>query len=561
MKTISEEFINDGHNVILIGFMGSGKTTVGKRLAERLGYDFVDTDSLIEKLTKKSISEIFELQGEAVFRSIEKKVIAQVVQKKNQVISCGGGAVLYPENADRLRKSGKVVLLSTSLETLYERLRPEISERPLLKTENPQEQIKLLLNKRSATYKKVAHFSVETDNKSVEEVVEEIIKRLRSTNSVMDSYQIKVNLGQDSYVIKVKPGVLTEIASEINKMFPKSKVAIISNETVLQLYEKVLLENFNKLKVSYKVFSLPDGEAYKSLSNAEYVYKELFDYGLERRDVIVAFGGGVIGDLAGFIAATYKRGLPYIQVPTTLVAQVDSSVGGKVAVNFEKVKNIIGAFYQPKAVFIDPQCLKTLPTRHLLNGLAEVIKYGFISSKRLLDYLESNLELITSQNQEALAFIIAESCRIKAQIVELDEKDRNIRSFLNYGHTLGHAIEVVTDYQMLHGEAVALGMLFASFLAYQLNLLSEEEAERHYRVIKKIGLPVQMPEVELDQLIQIIECDKKREKGENIFILLEKIGKPLKKVVPRDVIKKFLADFAQRGGRCEKSTSNPWTKS
>jgi 3-dehydroquinate synthase len=543
MKTTLEEFTNSGHNVILIGFMGSGKTTVGKRLAERLGYDFVDTDSLIEELTKKSISEIFEVQGEAVFRSIEKKVIAEVVQKKNQVISCGGGAVLYPENADRLRKSGKVILLSTSLETLYERLKPEISERPLLRTENPQEQIKSLLNKRSATYKKVAHFSVETDNKSVEEVVEEIIERLHAKGS----YQIKVNLGQESYEIKVKSGILIEIAAELNDIFPDSKIAIISDETVLKFYKKMLVENFNELGVKYKVFSLPDGEVYKSLSNAEHIYKELFDYGLERGDVIVAFGGGVVGDLAGFVAATYKRGVPYVQIPTTLVAQVDSSIGGKVAVNFKKVKNIIGAFYQPKAVFIDPQCLKTLPLRHLLNGLAEVIKYGFISSQKLLDYVENNLELIKSRDQKALAFIIAESCRIKAHIVELDEKDRNVRGFLNYGHTLGHAIEVATDYQMLHGEAIALGMLFASFLAYRLNLLSKKIAQKHFKVIKKAGLPVEMPKIDLDQLIETIECDKKREKGENIFILLEDIGKPFKKALTKSTVKKFLVEFAQKG--------------
>jgi len=272
------------------------------------------------------------------------------------------------------------------------------------------------------------------------------------------------------------------------------------------------------------ILQVPDGEEEKSLETAGRLYNELTGVYAERTTPILALGGGVIGDLAGFVAATYLRGVPLIQVPTTLLAQVDSSIGGKVAVNHDQLKNMIGAFYQPRLVVTDVGTLKTLPTKEFTNGLAEVIKYAVIWDKELFIYLEGNLDKVRALDEMTLGEIVFRTVKIKAIIVEKDERDMGLRSILNYGHTVGHAIESVSDFEMGHGEAVAIGMLAAARISNQLGFLDRREVIRLKGLIEEAGLPTKFENLEVGQIIQAMKHDKKVLEGKVRFILPRTIG-------------------------------------
>jgi len=325
-------------------------------------------------------------------------------------------------------------------------------------------------------------------------------------------------------------------------LFTSRRAIIITNPTVSNLYGAVISGSLQKAGFSVHILEVPEGEKYKSLETAAELYDRLVSLGARRFEPIVALGGGVIGDLAGFVAATYMRGVPYIQIPTSLLAQVDSSVGGKVAVNHPQGKNLIGCFYQPRAVFIDLETLATLPERQLKAGLAEVIKYSFIRNDGFLSFLEKNLNLILELNRPILLEIVKRCCQIKAKVVEEDEKDLGTRAILNYGHTIGHAIEALGGYEKyLHGEAISIGMVGAAWIACELGFLKREEVERHEEILSRVGLPTKLSEFSESQVIDQMQWDKKWVSEKSRFVLLEKIGSPiLYSDVPVSVIKKAL---------------------
>jgi 3-dehydroquinate synthase len=269
---------------------------------------------------------------------------------------------------------------------------------------------------------------------------------------------------------------------------------------------------------------VPDGEEQKSLETAGRLYNELTDFYAERTTPLLALGGGVIGDLTGFVAATYLRGLPLVQIPTTLLAQVDSSIGGKVAVNYDRLKNIIGAFYQPKLVISDIATLKSLTPRELSDGLAEIIKYAVIKDEGLFAYLERNIDKIKLLDAEALEEVVFRSAKIKAEVVEKDEKDLGLRNILNYGHTVGHAVESASDFKVEHGKAVAIGMLAAAKISNRLGILDKGELNRLRDIIKRAGLPTEIPDVRVESIIKAMKHDKKILRGRVRFILLKSIG-------------------------------------
>jgi 3-dehydroquinate synthase len=338
---------------------------------------------------------------------------------------------------------------------------------------------------------------------------------------------IKVNLGARSYPIHIGAGILRQAGRLVAAQAVGSDAYIITNPLIQKKYACVLLSSLRSAGISVRVKCIADTEKSKSLATAAAVLEDLARFDLKKRPFIVALGGGVVGDLAGFVAAIYKRGIPYIQIPTTLLAQVDSSIGGKTAVDLPEGKNLVGAFYQPKAVIVDVSLLKSLDKRQLRQGMAEVIKYGLIRDLRLFGYVEKNIKLILSGNTQALAYIVGRCAAIKADIVSRDERDeRSIRIILNFGHTIGHAIEAAGRYGAYgHGEAVALGMLAAADISRQMKMLDAKSQERITQMILSAGLPVKLRGVSLQKIISVHYRDKKFVGGKNRFVLLQSIGK------------------------------------
>jgi 3-dehydroquinate synthase len=338
---------------------------------------------------------------------------------------------------------------------------------------------------------------------------------------------LTVNLGDRSYPIVVGAGLLRRLGELLSEAGLHGKVAVVTNPTVGQLYLDAV--NAALANAGFEVLPVivPDGEEHKDLKSLAVIYDRLIAERLDRRSCIVALGGGVIGDLAGFAAATYLRGVPYVQVPTTLLAQVDSSVGGKTGVNHRDGKNLIGAFYQPKLVLIDVAVLRSLPHRELVAGLAEVIKYGIIEDPALFGLLEKEIEKVIGLDRELLIKIITTSCAIKARVVEQDEREADYRAVLNFGHTVGHALEAATGYRhFLHGEAVAVGMVKAAAISVQQGFCDRQAFERVRNLVRKAGLPAELPD-DLAQraLIQAIEIDKKSAGGQIKFVMCAGIGK------------------------------------
>lgn len=351
--------------------------------------------------------------------------------------------------------------------------------------------------------------------------------------------ELQVNLQTAEYKISIKKNITWEIGAYLRDNFPLKKIAIITDNNVKALYGKELENNIRNMGFEIKTISIKPGEESKSLDTLEKIYEELSKFNLCRDDVIVAFGGGVVGDLAGFVASTYLRGVQYIQVPTSLLAQVDSSIGGKVAVDLPYGKNLIGSFYHPKKVFIDPELLKTLDRRFLNDGLAEVIKYGCIKDKSIIEQLLS----YKSQEElfESIDSIIYKCCTIKKVLVERDERDYGERMLLNFGHTLGHAIEKYFDFKKYtHGEAVAIGMVQITKNTEGLGITEKGALGQLQEVLEKFQLLFDTPEMEREAVIKAIMLDKKNNSNGIKLIILKTIGQGIIKVVGIDELKNYV---------------------
>jgi len=338
---------------------------------------------------------------------------------------------------------------------------------------------------------------------------------------------LNVNLGERSYPIYVGAAILARAGEFLAQAGLRGKIAVVTNPTVAQLYLDAIHKALHQAGFEVVPILLPDGEVHKNLTSLQTIYDRLIAARFERKSCVMALGGGVVGDLAGFAAATYLRGVPYVQVPTTLLAQVDSSVGGKTGVNHADGKNLVGAFYQPKLVLIDVAALKTLPRRELVAGLAEVIKYGVIEDAELFARLETDVEKLVQLERELLIQTISTCCAIKARVVQADEREDDYRAVLNFGHTIGHALEAVTGYtEFLHGEAVGVGMVKAAALSAQQGFCDQPSFERVVGLIKQAGLPTEIPaKVSLSGLIQAMEIDKKAAGGKIKFVMCAGLGK------------------------------------
>ncbi len=360
--------------------------------------------------------------------------------------------------------------------------------------------------------------------------------------------KIKVNLGMNSYFIHIGFGILDQLSSTLQTYYNReSKCAIITNPIIDKLYGNRLKDRLEIANFSVITIEIPDGENYKTLDTASFLYDELINNSFDRQSFIVALGGGVVGDLAGFVAATYLRGVPLIQVPTSLIAQVDSSVGGKVGVNHPLGKNMIGAFYQPQLVWIDSATLRTLNSREITSGLAEIIKYGMIMDEEFFAFLEKNLSKIMQLDKDVLDEVITKSCEIKAKIVEKDEKEQGLRAILNYGHTCGHAFESLSGYTVYkHGEAISIGMACAADLSYRLGILNKDDLIRQNNLLKMAGLPTTINGLDVPKIIERLYLDKKVKNGKIRFILPESIGKVfIADEVPIDTLQEVLEYYTK----------------
>ncbi|MBL4693454.1 MAG: 3-dehydroquinate synthase [Magnetovibrio sp.] len=514
--------------------MGAGKSTVGRRLAQRLNIPFVDSDEEIETAADCTIADYFELYGEPEFRALEKRVIERLLRQGPMVLATGGGAFINALTRERVLASSTAIWLNANLDVLVERTTRR-GVRPLLDRGDPRETLRKLMDQRYPVYGK-AHIIIDTSMDSMDSTVEKICNALNdNTGKILMTDTIpktlRVDLGDRSYDIVVGQELLKRANTWIVPALTRPRAVIITDENVARLYLKDLVNNLRSADIRVDSITLPAGEQTKSFAQFEALSERLLEMKVERTTTLIALGGGVIGDLVGFTASTTLRGMPFIQVPTTLLSQVDSSVGGKTGINTRFGKNLVGAFYQPKLVLADTDVLTTLDRCQLLAGYAEVVKYGFIDDLDFFEWLESNAQGLLDGDMDKRQYAILTSCRAKARVVAEDERELGKRALLNLGHTFGHALEAETGYNsnLLHGEAVAIGMAMAFDISKQLGFCTAQDVERAISHMKQLGLPTDFSTLNTigwtaDVLLNHMSRDKKVEGGKRTLILPKGIG-------------------------------------
>ncbi|GJI92908.1 MULTISPECIES: bifunctional shikimate kinase/3-dehydroquinate synthase AroKB [Duganella] len=542
-------------NVFLVGLMGAGKTTIGRILARKLGLRFIDSDHEIEARTGASIPWIFEIEGEQSFRRREADVIRELTGQQDLVLATGGGAILNADSRAFLKSRGTVIYLRATVHSILQRTAHD-KNRPLLQTADPRKKLEELMAVRDPLYMEIADVVIDTGRPNVQSMVQTILTQLEtraceaSPNCVTQAEPsmneestilLNVELGERSYPISIGPALLNDgalLARHVNG----GKVAIITNTTIAPLYLARVEAGLRGAGKDVMSIVLPDGEEFKNWSSLMQIFDTLLANKADRKTTLIALGGGVIGDLTGYAAASYMRGIDFIQVPTTLLSQVDSSVGGKTGINHPLGKNMIGAFYQPRAVIADTSTLETLPARELSAGLAEVIKHGAIIDAAFFDWIEANMARLMARDKGALAYAIARSCEIKADVVRQDEREGGLRAILNFGHTFGHAIENGLGYgAWLHGEAVGCGMVMAADLSHRMGLVDAATVARMRALVAAAGLPVKAPDLGAERWLELMEVDKKNEGGAIKFILLKPLGAPSITNAPRELLLATLA--------------------
>ncbi|MYN46585.1 3-dehydroquinate synthase [Pseudoduganella sp. FT93W] len=542
-------------NVFLVGLMGAGKTTIGRILARKLGLRFIDSDHEIEARTGATIPWIFEIEGEASFRRREAEVIRELTGQQDLVLATGGGAILNPESRAYLKERGTVIYLRASVNSILQRTAHD-KNRPLLQTADPRKKLEELMAVRDPLYTEVADIVIDTGRPNVQSMVSNILNQLETRaceaapNCVTQAQPsmneestilLNVDLGERSYPISIGPALLQD-QSLLARHVHGNKVAIVTNTTIAPLYLERVEAGLRAAGKQIISIVLPDGEEFKNWESLMKIFDALLANKADRKTTLVALGGGVIGDLCGYAAASYMRGVDFIQVPTTLLSQVDSSVGGKTGINHPLGKNMIGAFYQPRAVLADTTTLETLPERELAAGLAEVIKYGAVIDLPFFEWIEANIAKLVARDKGALAYAIARSCEIKADVVRQDEREGGLRAILNFGHTFGHAIEAGMGYgQWLHGEAVGCGMVMAADLSQRMGFVDAATVERVRALVAAAGLPVKAPDLGTARWLELMEVDKKNEGGAIKFILMKPLGAPCITNAPQELLLATLA--------------------
>jgi len=544
--------------IILTGFSGSGKTEVARLVAQRLGWRAVDSDDVIVEAAGKPIPSIFREDGETYFRTLEHTALRELCSQPKMVIAAGGGAILSAENRRLIAHGGFIVCLEARPETILARLQPQLDSnpvaRPLLATADPLGRIRELKSFRQPYYALADH-TVHTDGLTMEQVAAEVVRAWRQLSAAALGDEGRpaaltaapsareadapycqppgaacvVRTSSATYPVFVSWGALPDLGQRMADAGLAGHAYLISDSMVHARWGAAAKEALQAGGLRVASHVVPAGETSKSLETAASIYDWLVSRRAERGEAIVALGGGMVCDLAGFVAATFVRGLPLVHVPTSLLAMVDAAIGGKVAVNQKEAKNLIGAFYQPRLVLADVSTLQSLPPRELTAGWAELIKHALIMDEGLLRLLEEKADAILSLEPTVTTEVISRSIALKAAVVSEDEREETgRRTILNYGHTIGHGLEAAAEYVgMLHGEAVAVGMAGAARIARRLGLLAPELAERQDALIARFGLPLRASGVDPAKVLAATALDKKVKGGAIHWVLLEGIGRPV----------------------------------
>ena len=517
-----------GRSIVLVGLMGAGKTSIGRRLAARLGLPFRDADAEIESAAGCTIPELFSRYGEQAFRDGERRVIRRLLAGDPLVLAFGGGAFVDPDTRAVVREEAVSVWLRCTLPVLLRRVAGR-SHRPMLHGGDPAEIMQRLMNQRYPLYAE-ADVIVDCTDEPPEVTTTQVLDGLLAYRAPR---RLTVNLSSTNYDVVIGDHLLERAGALLAPRLPQKRAVIITDDHVAPLHLDTLRRGLAETAVTTSEIVVPAGEASKSLDNYVDVLNQLLDARVERRTTVIALGGGVVGDLAGFAAATALRGLPFVQMPTTLLSQVDSSVGGKTGVNTRHGKNLAGAFYQPRMVLADTSTLTTLPARELRAGYAEVAKAGLIGDAAFFAWCERYGTAVIAGDAEAQAEAIRRACAFKAAVVgddEREEKPNDGRALLNLGHTFGHALEAEYGYSggLLHGEGVAIGLGLAFRLSARLGHCSAADAERVIAHVSGVGLPAELAMLNrrfsAATLISHMRRDKKVQDGALKFVLTRGIG-------------------------------------
>ena len=557
--------------ITLTGFSGTGKSSVAGLLAAELGWQAVDSDDLVTALAGKSVPDIFGEDGEKAFRDFEAEAFAGLAGRSRLVVAAGGGATLLQETRRAIAKAGLVVCLEALPSTLTARLATasQDEERPLLRGGDAAARLTRLKAQRAALYS-LADFTIHTDTLTPQDVATEIARWYRQFGgasfagaSRLDALTVQpaglapvldapgattvVRAASAEYPAYVGWGELEKLGEHTKRATGSARAFLITDENVGRLWGEAAVSSLRSAGVEVSSLHLPPGDASKDMATAGRVYDWLAGERAERGSVIVGLGGGMVTDLAGYIAATYMRGLPLVQAPTSLLGMVDAAIGGKTAINHSGAKNIVGAFYQPRVVVADAATLTTLPRRELVEGLGEVVKHAFIRDPELLELLEDRLDDVLALDKELITDVVARNIRIKAEIVSADERETGgVRELLNFGHTLGHAFEAAADYSgLLHGEAVSVGMLAAAEIGAAVNRTPPAVVERLRALVRKAGM-IERPPAGLDgeRVRTALALDKKVVAGGQRWILLEDVGRAVvTKDVPGEVVSRVLNSY------------------
>ena len=548
-----------GPNIYLTGFSGSGKTTVGKQVAAMTGWTYRDTDDEIVAATGRAIEDIFREDGEASFRKLERSVLESVSQGERQVVSTGGGIVVDERNRRTMNETGIIVCLEARADTIFRRLsgpdetHDEQVVRPLLQDSDPLRRILSLKAERQALYA-LAHWTVHTDELSVAEAASEVVRardiysnRTNSTPTHDSNLAATVRTSSGDYPVWVGWGLSKTVGERVKSLIDPGAAYVITDNLVHR-HARTVQMSMEMAGIPSHIFVMESGERHKSLDTLSHIYRWLAERKAERRHLIVAVGGGVVGDVAGYAAATYLRGMPVVQAPTTLVAMMDAAVGGKTAVDLPQGKNLVGAFKQPEFVLADVEALSTLPERALVSGWAEAIKHALILDEPLLRVFEENADSIRSLEPETASDALRRSVAIKADVVSRDERETlGIRALLNYGHTTAHALEAVTGYERyLHGEAVSIGMMAAANISNRMGMLSDDEVDRQHSVLEAYELPLKYRDADPASIRGAMSMDKKTVGGKIRWVLLDGIGNAVTRSdVPPEYIDQALREVSE----------------
>lgn len=520
--------------IFLTGLPGSGKSSVSRRMAAMLGWNFIDTDDLLAEQGGVPVGQLLTELGEERFRQLESAMLRTAADSEKVVIATGGGVVISAANREFMREHGLTVYLQVSVETAWQRIQQHLQHsgvsviRPLVVGDDGPQRLRRLYETRKNWYEEApAH--IDTEQHTPELLAQRLVAYaltagLLATPGAPREVITQQLLTSTSQGV-VEWGGLRQLPATLRSYELPRRLFIVTDSAVGALYTRPLQDVLEEDGFQPRLFTIPAGEASKSFACFQQIIDWLVQQKAEQKEALLALGGGVVGDLAGFAASCYQRGVPLIQVPTTLLAQVDSAIGGKTGINHALGKNLIGAFYQAKLIYADPAFLLTLPERVYREGWAEIIKYAMILDAELFTILEEQVSALLARDAGLLSAIIARCMRMKMDIVQRDERDGGLRNILNYGHTFGHALEAVTAYgTWLHGEAVAIGMEVAARIAVASGLLSQEDAMRQRNLVQAFGLPVQCAGVDIEAVMQAMQRDKKVRAGTMRWVLLTGIG-------------------------------------